>query len=98
VGALIYDHIQYLICGLEPHLCIAQKLRLKAEGTYEGQQGLYSPYLNWDAAPCAPCVREIIVDETRAGEMHDHMVHRYVEEAFKNLHNLEVVDVSWLTT
>ena len=98
VAAMFHAHIPRLIRALEPHLTIAQKKQLKKEGKYKGQQERYSSHLDANAKPaCASYVRQIVVGVANPGRKHEYIVHRYVEEAFKNMENLEIVEAYFLT-
>jgi hypothetical protein len=98
VAAMFHAHIPKLIRTLEPHLTIAQKKQLKKEGKYKGQQERYPTGLDEKAKPiCATYVRQIIVGASDPGKKHKYIVDRYVEEAFKNMDNLEIVD-TWMYT
>jgi len=98
VSAMFHVHIAKLIRDLEPHLTIAQKKQLKKEGKYKGQQERYSTHLDANAKPdCASHVREIVVDVADPGRKHQYIVHRYVEEALRNMNNLEIVDAYFFT-
>ena len=93
VAAMFHAHIPKLIRTLEPHLSIAQKKLLKKEGKYKGQQDRYSSGLDETAKPiCATHVRQLVVGALRPGKKHNYIVERYVEEAFKNMDNLEIVE------
>jgi hypothetical protein len=83
---------------LEPHLTIAQKKQLKKEGKYKGQQEVYPKGLDEKAKPIyTNYVRQIIVGVVDPGKKHKPIVERYIEEAFKNMENLEVVDTQVYT-
>ena len=98
VAAMFHAHISKLIRGLEPHLTIAQKRQLKEEGKYKGQQAQYSSHLSADAKPFyTSYVRQIVAGVADPGQKHEYIVHRYVEEALKNMNNLEIVEVHFLT-
>ena len=98
VAAMFHAHISKLIRVLEPHLTIAQRKQLKKEGKYKGQQEQYSSQLDANAKPaCVSYVRQIVVGVADPGRKHEYIVHRYVEEALKNMDNLEVVEVHFLT-
>lgn len=98
VAAMFHAHIPKLIRTLEPHLTIAQKKQLKKEGKYKGQQERYPTGLNESAKPiCATYVRQMIVGAADPGKKHRYIVDRYVEEAFKNMNNLEIVETRILT-
>jgi hypothetical protein len=98
VAARFHAHIPELIRALEPHLTIAQKKQLKKEGKYKGQQERYSSHLDANEKPaCASSVRQMIAGVADPGRKHEYIVHRYVEEAFKNMDNLEIVEVYFLT-
>lgn len=98
VAAAYHAHIAQLIRTLEPHLTIAQKKQLKKEGKYKGQQERYSSNLDAHLKPaCTNYVRQIVVGHSDPGRKHKYIVNRYVEEAFKNMDNLEVVETQILT-
>jgi hypothetical protein len=98
VAATFHAHIPKLIRTLEPHLTIAQKKQLKTEGTYKGQQAQYPSGLDERAKPIyAPYVRQIIVGAVDPGKRHRYIVDRYIEEALKNMENLESVE-TWVFT
>lgn len=98
VAAMFHAHIPKLIRTLEPHLTIAQKKQLKKEGKYKGQQERYPSGLDEKAKPiCATYVRQIIVGVADPGRKHRYIVDRYIEEAFKNMDNLEIVETRVLT-
>jgi hypothetical protein len=98
VAARYHAHISKLIRTLEPHLTVVQKRQLKREGKYKGQQERYSSQLDVHAKPaCASHVRQIVVGIADPGRKHEYIVHRYVEESFKNMNNLEIVDAYFLT-
>ncbi|KAH8674452.1 hypothetical protein BGZ60DRAFT_373021 [Tricladium varicosporioides] len=98
VAAMFHAHIPKLIRTLEPHLTIAQKKQLKKEGKYKGQQERYSSRLDEKAKPiCATYVRQMIVGVADPGRKHRYIVDRYIEEAFKNMDNLEIVETRVLT-
>jgi hypothetical protein len=71
---------------------------LKKEGKYKGQQERYPDGLDENAKPiCATHVRQIIVGVVDPGKKHRYIVDRYIEEAFKNMDNLEIVETRVLT-
>jgi hypothetical protein len=73
-------------------------MQLKKEGSYKGQQEQYPSQLDANAKPAgASYVRQIVVGVSEPGRKHEHIVHRYVEEAFKNMNNLEIVETYFLT-
>ncbi|KAM6525148.1 hypothetical protein FALCPG4_010708 [Fusarium falciforme] len=99
VAAMFHAHIPKLIRGLEPVLTIAQKKQLKKEGKYKGQQERFSSRLDENAKPlCADYVRSIVVGVCDPGRKHQYITNRYLEEAFQNLNNLEIVETCVLTT
>lgn len=99
VAAAYHAHIPKLIRALEPHLTIKQKKQLKKEGKYKGQQERYSNDLDANEVPtCASYVRQLVVGWSDPGRKHEYIVHRYVEEALQNMVNLEILEVSFLTT
>lgn len=98
VAAMFHAHIFKAICALEPHLSIVQKKQLKEEGQYKGQQAQYPKGLKRNAIPdCASYVQQIVIGRISPGKNHEYIVHRYVEEAFKNMDNLEIVETKSLT-
>ncbi|CAM1501380.1 Fc.00g105420.m01.CDS01 [Cosmosporella sp. VM-42] len=98
IAAMFHAHISKLIRALEPHLTIAQKKQLKKEGKYKGQQDRYSSHLDENAKPvCANYVRQIVVGVANPGRKHEYIVRRYIEEAFENMKNLEIVETRVLT-
>ncbi|KAF4465876.1 RNI [Fusarium albosuccineum] len=98
VAAMFHAHIPKLIRTLEPVLTIAQKKQLKKEGKYKGQQERFSSLLDEHAKPiCADYVRNIVVGVCDPGRKHQYITDRYVEEAFKNPNNLEIIETSVLT-
>jgi hypothetical protein len=98
VAAMFHAHIPKLIRTLEPHLTIAQKKKLKKEGRYKGQQERYPSGLDEEAKPiCASYVRQMVVGVSDPGRKHNYIVDRYVEEVFKNMNNLEIVE-TWILT
>ncbi|KAH7125915.1 hypothetical protein EDB81DRAFT_810166 [Dactylonectria macrodidyma] len=98
VAASFHAHIPKLIRTLEPYLTINQKKQLKREGKYRGQQERYASNLDTKAKPaCADYVRHMVVGASDPGKKHLYIVHRYIEEAFKNMGNLEIVETRVLT-
>ncbi|KAF7558270.1 hypothetical protein G7Z17_g49 [Cylindrodendrum hubeiense] len=98
VAAMFHAHIAKLIRALEPHLTISQKKQLRREGKYKGQQERYSSKLDPFAKPvCANYVRQIVVGVVDPGRKHEGIVHRYIDEAFRNMDNLEIIETRVLT-
>lgn len=98
VAAMFHAHIAKAIRTLEPHLSIQQRKQLKKEGTYRGQKDLYPTDLKPDETPaCAGYVKELVVGVVQAGKKHDYIVHRYIEEAMKNMKNVQVFEALCLT-
>jgi hypothetical protein len=98
VAAPYHAHIAKTIRTLEPYLTIAQKRQLKKEGAYKGQQERYSTKLDANEMPiCASYARQIVVGYTDPGRKHEYIVHRYLEETLKNVSNLEIVELTFLT-
>ncbi|KAF5003872.1 hypothetical protein FDECE_9620 [Fusarium decemcellulare] len=98
VSAHFHAQIPRLIRALEPHLTIEQREQLQTEGTYRGQEDWCSYEVDWSAIPaCAGDVRQIHVGVIDPGRKHKPLVHRYVEEAFRNMDNLEIVKTRVLT-
>jgi hypothetical protein len=93
VAAMFHAHIAKLIRTLEPHLTIAQKKQLKKEGQYRGQQERYPSGLDEKVKPiCATYVRQLVVGVADPGRKHKYIVDRYVEEALKNMSELEIIE------
>ncbi|KPA35586.1 hypothetical protein FLAG1_11703, partial [Fusarium langsethiae] len=90
-----FGHISSVIKMLEPYLSISQKKQIRREeGRYKGQQKRFSSRLDPDAVPpCAQYVRQMTVGSIEPGEKHKKFVLRTLDEALKNLSNLEVLDV-----
>jgi hypothetical protein len=98
VASMFHAHIPKLIRTLEPNLSISQRKQLKKEGKYKGQKERYPTGLGDQTKPlCASYVRELVVGVADPGKKHKYIVERYVEEALKNLDNLEVVETRLLT-
>ncbi|KAI9150527.1 MFS transporter prlG [Paramyrothecium foliicola] len=98
VAAGYHAHIPKLIRNLEPYLSITQKKQLKKEGKYKGQQERYPSHLDPDAVPpCTAHVRQLVVGYSDPGKKHQYIVKRYIEEALKNLENLETVQTRIFT-
>jgi hypothetical protein len=71
---------------------------LKKEDKYKGQQERLSRQLDANATPdCASHVRQFIAGIADPGRRHQYIVYRYVEEALKNMPNLEIVEAYFLT-
>jgi hypothetical protein len=97
-GVWCRAHISRLIRTLEPHLTIAQKRQLRRECNQQGQEERYAVELDEQARPIyASYVRQLVTGVARPGPNHLHIVNRYVEEAFQNLNNLEMVEIRLLT-
>ena len=98
VAAAFHAHIPKLIRTLEPLLTIAQKKQLKKEGKYKGQQERYATNLDEYSKPTSVNhVHQMLVGHSDPGKKHQYIVDRYVEETFKNLDHLEVVETHILT-
>ncbi|KAH8655836.1 hypothetical protein BX600DRAFT_470396 [Xylariales sp. PMI_506] len=98
VAAMFHAHIPKLIRTLEPHMTIAQKKQLKKEGKYKGQQERYRRSADENAKPiCATHVRQLVVGVADPGKKHKYIVDRYVEEAIKNMNNLQILE-TWVFT
>ncbi|KAK8110294.1 uncharacterized protein PG998_006751 [Apiospora kogelbergensis] len=98
VHATYHAHIAKLIRALEPLLTVAQKRQLKTEGRYKGQQERYSTKVDQNLKPiCTNYVRQLVVGNSDPGRKHKYIVDRYVEETFKNLDNLDVVETQVMT-
>jgi exosome complex RNA-binding protein Csl4 len=93
VAAMFHAHIPKLIRTLEPHLTIAQKKQLRSEGQYKGQQESFPSGMDENAKPyCASYVRQLVVGVVDPGQKHRYIVVRYIEEAIKNMNNLEIIE------
>ncbi|KAM5346029.1 hypothetical protein ACJ41O_009034 [Fusarium nematophilum] len=98
IAVAYHAHIPKAIRAIKPHLSIAQKKQLKKEGKYKGQQEKFSIRLDSDSIPvCADYVRQLVIGSVDPGKKHKYIVIRYLEELFKNLHNLEAVDTMELS-
>lgn len=98
VAAMFTAHIPKLIRTLEPILTVTQKRELKKEGKYKGQKERYVTKLDPNTMPqCASHVRQFVAGVANPGRKHNYIVERYVEEALKNLHNLEVFEGYFMT-
>jgi len=98
VAAMFHAHIPKLIRTLEPLLTIKQKKQLKKEGKYKGQQENYPRGLDENATPiCASYVRQLVIGAADPGHKHKYIVERYIEEALKNMPNLETVQTCEFT-
>src|ERR1700759_4042424 len=91
-------HIPKLIRTLEPHLTKAQKKQLRIEVKYKDQEERFpsKPDAN-EIPPCASYVEQIVAGVARPGSKHEYIAHRYVEEAFKTMANLKVVEAHFMT-
>lgn len=95
---MFHAHIRKLIRALEPYLSVAQKKQLKREGKYVGQQERYPAVADPNLIPaCADHVRELVIGVVGPGRKHEYIVYRYLEEALKNMKNLEIVETRVLT-
>ncbi|KAM0558093.1 hypothetical protein ACHAPJ_005260 [Fusarium lateritium] len=93
VAVSFHAHIAKLIRTLDPHLTIEQRKQLKKEGQYKGQQEKFSSKLDPRKKPeIADHVRQILLGIGDPGKKHRFIVHRYAEEALKNMKNLEIVE------
>ncbi|KAK7996351.1 hypothetical protein PG989_004391 [Apiospora arundinis] len=91
--AQYHAHIPKLIRTLEPLLTIAQKKQLMNEGKYKGQKESYPTGLDENTKPSyAGHVRQLVIGSTDPGRKHKFIVDRYIEEAFKTLENIEIID------
>lgn len=98
VAAMFHAHIPKLIRTLDPILTVHQKRQLKKEGKYKGQQDRYITRVDPNTMPqCASHVRQFVAGVANPGRKHNYIVYRYVEEALKNLHNLEIVEAYFIT-
>lgn len=93
-----HAHIPKLIRTLEPFLSINQKKQLRKEGQYRGQQESFSNVIDPQKKPrFGEYVRQANLFIGDPGKNHKFIVNRYVEEALKNMTNLEVVETSSIT-
>ncbi|KAF4439705.1 hypothetical protein F53441_12516 [Fusarium austroafricanum] len=98
VSVSYHAHIAKLIRTIEPLLSIAQRKQLRKEGQYKGQQETFSDKLDPHKKPeKAEFVRQAILAIGDPGKKHRFIVHRYAEEALKNINNVEVVE-TWILT
>jgi hypothetical protein len=98
VYVTFHSHIAKLIRTLDPLLSIKQREQLKKEGTYKGQQESFSNKLDPQRIPgIASFVTEAMFGIGDPGKKHRYIVHRYVEEAMKNMKNLEIVETMLIT-
>lgn len=98
VAARFHAHIPKLIRTIQPHLTIAQQKELNKEGKYRGQRETFPDGIDENARPrCASYVRQIVVGTVNPGYKHKRIVDKYIEEAFKNMDNLEIVETAVLT-
>ena len=98
VAAMFHAHIAKAIRTLEPHLSIKQRKQLKKEGTYRGQKDVYPTDLKPDETPvCAEYVQQLVVGVVQPGKKHDYIVLRYIEEALKNMKNIQIFEALCLT-
>lgn len=95
---MYHAHIAKLIRTLEPHLTIQQRKQLKKEGTYRGQKELYPSNIRPDKKPAsAGFVRQLVIGSIQPGRKHEDIVHRYVEEALKNMNNVQAFEALHVT-
>ncbi|CAH0027863.1 unnamed protein product [Clonostachys rhizophaga] len=91
--------IQKLIQSIEPYLSRSQlRILRKEKGKYSCRQKKFSPYLaEHQVPPCASFVRQMIVGERDPDRKHEHIIHAYLNEALKNLRNLQIVETMPMT-
>ncbi|KAM0354393.1 hypothetical protein ACHAPU_001437 [Fusarium lateritium] len=93
-----HAHIAKLIRTLDPLLSIEQKKQLKKDGAYKGQQESFPSKVDPGKKPeIVNFVRQALLGIGDPGKNHRHIVHRYVDEAMKNMPNLEVVETMLMT-
>ncbi|EGU80182.1 hypothetical protein FOXB_09311 [Fusarium oxysporum f. sp. conglutinans Fo5176] len=98
VSVSYHAHIPKVIRTLEPFLSINQKKQLRKEGQYRGQQESFSNVIDPQKKPrFGEYVRQANLFIGDPGKNHKFIVHRYVEEALKNMTNLEVIETSSIT-
>ncbi|KAH7239813.1 hypothetical protein B0J15DRAFT_405605 [Fusarium solani] len=91
-------HIDKLIRAIEPHLSIAQRRQLLREGQHKGQQNRFPRGVDEDEIPaCASRVRQLTFGILPQRRSHIYLANRYLDEAFKNMQNAEIVDVGSLS-
>lgn len=90
-----HTHIPKMIEAIQPYLTIAQNKQLKKDGKYKGQLAAFPSGVDVNAKPkSADYVRELVVGHVDPGRKHEYIVHRYIEEALRNMSNLEVVQLN----
>ncbi|CAJ0551309.1 Ff.00g112390.m01.CDS01 [Fusarium sp. VM40] len=93
-----HPQIAKFIRNLDPLLSIKQREQLKTEGTYKGQRESFSNKLDPKKVPeLASFVTEAMFGIGDPGRKHRYIVHRYMEEAMKNMKNLEIVETLLVT-
>ncbi|KAF5664461.1 hypothetical protein FHETE_7052 [Fusarium heterosporum] len=98
VWVSFHAHIAKLIRTIDPLLSIEQKKQLKKVGTYKGQQESFPSKVDQRKKPeIANFVKQALLGIGDPGKNHREIVHRYVDEAMKNMHNLEIVETIRLT-
>lgn len=67
------------------------------EKTLKAQQKTYPAGLGQNETPtCSSYVRQLVIGFSRPGRGHNYIVERYIEETFKSMKNLEIVN-TWIT-
>ncbi|KAF5002480.1 hypothetical protein FGRMN_305 [Fusarium graminum] len=98
VWVSFHAHIAKLIRTFDPLLSIEQKKQLKKVGTYKGQQESFPSKVDPRKKPeIANFVKQALLGIGDPGKNHREIVHRYVDEVMKNMHNLEIVETIRLT-
>ncbi|KAF5989321.1 hypothetical protein FBULB1_1064 [Fusarium bulbicola] len=98
VSVAYHAHIPKLIRTLEPFLSINQRKQLRKEGQYRGQQASFPNVVDPQKKPgFGEYARQASLFIGDPGKNHKFIVNRYVEEALKNMTNLEVVETSSIT-
>ncbi|KAI1049009.1 hypothetical protein LB506_005077 [Fusarium annulatum] len=98
VSVAYHAHIPKLIQTLEPFLSINQRKQLRKEGQYRGQQESFPNVVDPQKKPrFGEYARQASLFIGDPGKNHKFIVNRYVEEALKNMSNLEVVETSSIT-
>ncbi|KAF5605745.1 hypothetical protein FPANT_1148 [Fusarium pseudoanthophilum] len=98
ISVAYHAHIPKLIRTLEPFLSINQRKQLRKEGQYRGQQESFADVVDPQKKPrFGEYARQAYLFIGDPGRNHKYIVNRYVEEALKNMSNLEVVETSSIT-
>ncbi|PTD07181.1 hypothetical protein FCULG_00005415 [Fusarium culmorum] len=92
------EYVYKVISRLEPFLSINQKRKLRREGKCRGQQTTVHRLIDPDVIPLgAQCVRQMTVGTIKLQVRYRQNVMRSLEEALRNLSNLEAFDTTELS-